>query len=677
MTSATCDIRNIGILAGLDAGKATVAERLQLVAADGQPREQLPDSVETQAFSAQQKEKGVAIAAAGLSWLWRNRQINLVDTPPDARLEHEMERALRVIDGAVMVLAADIGVDPEAATLWAALHEHRVPAVVFVNRMDARTADFWGVVTQLNQSLDANAVAFEVPLWEQGLFVGIVDLIHMNAYQYEGFTRTQVPIPAMMMDFVVRKRQELAESLSEFDEGLCAKCLEQETIFPEEFLAAARTAVGQMRIVPVLAGTAARNNGLQLLLDAIVDYLPAPGESGPMMATSTTSPDQPVSLRSLPEEPASALCFKVIHEPGAGRLSFVRIFSGTLRPGQQLLDSTLNAKETLQSIYRVTATGRQPLEFAAAGDVVALGGLRVSSAGHTLCDPANPIRLEDMEIPPAVVRTSFIPLAPDTFESLLAALHQITREDPANHMPEPTSSADPIPVSSTSEARLVSLMRRLTDEFGLHYVAMPLEPALRETVTNSATNTHRIQRETAHGLEFALVELRVTPVPLGPVQFQFDAIPEESPLRSFVAAVRRGVEDVMEAGPHAGHRIAGVKVEFLSGECHSLESTDSAFRDAAAQAFRNAFLAADPVLYEPFVSVEFACPDEALPLLLRQIQQRRGVVVTQRRFRKGSYKVDSVLPGRALLGYTANPDLYADGKANYSVEFLEFRPMAQ
>lgn len=675
MAISISHIRNIGILASFDAGKTTVAERLQLVAADGSPREQLPDSTETQAFSAEQREKGVAIATAGLSWGWRNHEINLVDTPGDVRLVFEMERALRVVDGVVFVLAADTGVESEAADLWSFAQQHRVPSVVFVNRMDTRGADFWNVVAQLNQSLDANAVAFEVPLWEQGVFVGIVDLVQMQAYQYEGFTRIQVPIPTMMMDFVVRKRQEMIEALSEFDDDLCQKCLAQESVFPEEIHAAARKAVAQMRMVPVLAGAASRNNGVQLLLDAIVDYLPSPEDTGTVVGIGLDAAKSTTRRTPSPEEPFSALCFKVIHEPSLGRLSFLRVFSGSLQPGQMVMDSTIRTTEKVKTVYRMTVGERQVLDYATPGDVVAVEGLRLSGAGHTISAPDSPILLEDLEVPPAIVRTHVKPLAAPSDEVVLQALRRLALEDPATNVGTYDPVSHQVTVAATSESRLQSSIQRLSDEFSIPFDSTPFEPCFRETISGEATSSYRYEAETANGLEFAEVRLAVHSIPLGPLDFRVDAISPDSPLFAFVAAVRRGVEDAMASGPLLGHRIAGVRVDFLGGEARGIDSNDTAFRLAAQQAFRSAFEKAEPYLVEPYVSMEFACPDEHLPLLIDQLKTRQGIVLSNRRFRKGSQKVEAELPLRTIVGHSANQQMFVGGRANYSVEFLEFRPM--
>jgi elongation factor G len=665
--------RNIGIAAHIDAGKTTVTERILFLAGVTRRIGEVHDGRATMDFMQQEQERGITIASAAISCSWRDCHINIIDTPGHVDFTLEVERSLRVLDGMVAVFCAVGGVEPQSETVWSQADLHRVPRVAFVNKMDRPGADFDATVRDMREVLDANAVPYQVPIIEDEAFQGVVDLVEMRAFLYEGFERTEVAIPAAMEPAVAAARQQLLEALAEFDDALMERYLEGQDVSPEMIRAATRQAVGRLLIIPVLTGAAYRNSGVQLLLDAVVDYLPSPLEVGAVVGTDPDRPRKTHSRLPSPGEPFAALAFKIIHDPYVGQQTFARIYSGRVSRGDTLWNATRSIKERVGRILQIKADARVELPSAEAGSIVAFIGLKKAATGDTLCDPRQPLLLESIVVPQSVVSQRVRVNDQKEQEKLVRSLGRLTLEDPSfalRHDPE----THEVVLGGMGELHLEVIVDRLRTEFGVICQVDTPSVAYREALGKPIEVEHRHVKQTGGRGQYAHVVIAFEPNP----DHRFElvtkvrggAVPAE-----FFRAIEKGLRDTMEQGILAGYPVLGVTATLLDGSAHEVDSSDLAFRAAGAACFREALRRGDSYLLEPVMKVEIATPDEHIGEIVGYLGAHRGKVLAMRRFRKGSQKINALVPLSEMFGFATPLRTMSSGRANFAMEFQSYQPV--
>ncbi len=664
------DVRNIGIAAHIDAGKTTVTERVLFLTGLTRQVGEVHDGKATMDFMQQEQERGITIASAAITCHWKNHRINVIDTPGHVDFTLEVERSLRVLDGMVAVFCAVGGVEPQSETVWSQADLHRVPRIAFLNKMDRPGADFWSAVGQMREMLDANAVAIQVPIMRNDTFWGVVDLVDMIAFKYDGFDREEIPIPADLQEFVDEKRIVLLEALSEFDDELMSRYLEGRTISADEMRPSLRSAVSRMLIVPVLAGAAYKNSGVQLLLDAIVDYLPSPIDAGAVVGTDLEDPTKTHSRLPSAAEPFAALAFKIIHDPYVGQQTFVRIYSGTVHSGDTILNTTLDIKERVGRIMRIRAKEREEMSSAEAGEIVALVGMKKTTTGNTLCAVDAPLLLETIVVPKTVISTRVMGKSQKEQERLARALQRLGLEDPSFTVDHDSETSDFI-IGGMGELHLEVIVDRLRTEFNVECEVGRPSVSYREAMGHAVEINHKHQKQTGGHGQFAHVIIQFEPYPEGDYLFE-EKVRGGSVPREYFPSVERGIREAMEKGVLAGYPVTGVKATLIDGTFHAVDSSDMAFKAAASAAFRKAMLKGGPRILEPIMKIEIATPDDHIGDIVGDLAQRRGKVLAMRRFRKGSQKINGIVPLAEMFGYSTPLRSMSSGRANFSMEFKQY-----
>ena len=671
--SSLSQTRNIGIAAHIDAGKTTVTERILFLAGVIRKTGEVHHGQATMDFMKQEQERGITIASAAISCSWRDHRINLIDTPGHVDFTIEVERALRVLDGMVAVFCAVGGVEPQSEKVWSQADLHRVPRIAFVNKMDRAGADFHGTIQSMRDVLDANAVAYQYPLMDNDVFTGVVDLVDMTAWGYEGYERDEMPIPEDVAPAARAARQELLEALAEFDDDLMEAYLEGAEISPEEIRRVTRDAVGRMLIVPAFAGAAFKNSGVQLLLDAVVDYLPSPVEAGAVVGIEIDDPAKSHSRYPRPTDPFSALAFKIIHDPYVGQQTFIRIYSGRIESGDSVLNSTVGHRERIGRIMRIRARERQEMTSAEAGDIVALVGLKKTTTGNTLCDASAPLLLESIPIPEAVIRVRVRGRTQKEQEKLAKGVSRLAMEDPSFTVAHDEETKDLV-LGGMGELHLEVLVDRLRTEFSVDCDVGVPSVAYREAISRAVKAEYRHVKQTGGHGQFAHVVIAFEPSKDEGLSFESrirgGAVPRE-----FHASIKRGIEDAMANGVLAGYPIMGVNAVLVDGAAHTVDSSDMAFRAAASRCFKKATATANPRILEPIMKVEIATPDEYIGDIVGDLGSRRGKVSSMRRFRKGSQKIEALVPMGEMFGYATPLRSMSSGRANFAMEFHSYLPV--
>jgi len=664
------DVRNIGIAAHIDAGKTTVSERVLFLTGLTRKVGEVHDGKATMDFMQQEQERGITIASAAITCHWKSHRINIIDTPGHVDFTLEVERSLRVLDGMVAVFCAVGGVEPQSETVWSQADLHRVPRIAFLNKMDRPGADFWSAVGQMRTMLDANAVAIQVPIMRNDTFWGVVDLVDMIAYKYDGFEREEIPIPADLTEFVDEKRTVLLEALSEFDDELMSRYLEGRAITNDEIRPSLRSAVNRMLIVPVLAGAAYKNSGVQLLLDAIVDYLPSPIDAGAVVGTDLDDPTKTHSRTPSPAEPFAALAFKIIHDPYVGQQTFVRVYSGTVHSGDTILNTTLNIKERVGRIMRIRAKEREEMSSAEAGEIVALVGMKKTTTGNTLCAVDAPLLLETILVPKTVISIRVTGKSQKEQERLARALQRLGLEDPSFTVDHDSETSDFI-IGGMGELHLEVIVDRLRTEFQVECAVGRPSVSYREAMGRAVEINHKHQKQTGGHGQFAHVIIQFEPYEEGDFLFE-EKVRGGSVPREYFPSIERGIREVMGKGVLAGYPVTGVKATLMDGTFHAVDSSDMAFKSAASAAFRKAMLKGSPRILEPIMKIEIATPDDHIGDIVGDLAQRRGKVLAMRRFRKGSQKINGIVPLAEMFGYSTPLRSMSSGRANFSMEFKQY-----
>ena len=671
MTQSISKLRNIGIAAHIDAGKTTVSERILFFTGVNRKVGETHDGQATMDFMKQEQERGITIASAAITAHWNGYQINLIDTPGHVDFTVEVERSLRVIDGMVAVFCAVGGVEPQSETVWNQADKYRVPRIAFVNKMDRTGADFNEVVNQMHKYLGANVVPLHLPIGSEASFEGMVDLVQMNSVRFIEKERIVGPIPEHMMEQAQEARRNLIEKVADLDDEIAELYLEDAEIPTEKLMSAIRKATIKLMMVPVLCGAAYKNKGIQLLLDAIVDYLPSPNDLGAVIAHDPNNEEKTYRRNPSENEPFSALAFKLINDPYVGQQTFIRIFSGKLVNGMSVYNTNRMKSERVGRIFRIKAKEREEINEAGAGEIVALVGMKYTKTGETLCDEnQQPILLESINIPPAVIEMKVNLDDKKNRSKLSEALAKLCNEDPSFHAHFDEETEETI-IAGMGELHLEIIVDRLKEEFKVPVTVGAPSVSFRETITAPFECNYRFVKQTGGKGQFAHTVIRFEPNPGNGFEFvdltKGGVIPKE-----FIPSVQKGLAAAMNKGPFAGYPVVDVKCVLVDGSSHPVDSSDMAFQLCAQMCFKQAFMKASPVLLEPVMKVEINTPDDYIGNVTGDINKRRGRIENMRRFRKGSQKLDAFVPLVEMFGYATALRNLTSGRANYSMEFHQY-----
>ena len=667
------NLRNIGIAAHIDAGKTTVTERILFFTGTTRKMGEVHDGQATMDFMKQEQERGITIASAAISCHWKDSQINLIDTPGHVDFTVEVERSLRVIDGMIAVFCAVGGVEPQSETVWNQADRYRVPRIAFINKMDRTGADFAQVVGQMNKYLDANAVPFNLPIGAEEKFEGIIDLIEQKAYIFRDFEQIEMEIPEEYKGKAKEARAWIVEKLAEFNEETMKLFFEEKEVPSKLLKKAARAAVLKMLVTPVFCGAAYKNKGVQMLLDAVVDYLPSPIDIGAVVGTDIDDPEKSHSRHPSSKEPFSALAFKLIHDPFVGQQTFTRIFSGTLHSGMQILNSTKGKPERIGRIFRIHAKERVEISEAGPGDIVALIGLKLTKTGDTLCDIKNPLFLENIHIPPSVIELKISPAKRADQSKLGEALNKLMNEDPSFNVRYDDETEETI-IAGMGELHLEIIIDRLKYEFNVDAIVGEPSVAFRETITTEKEHRYKHSKQTGGRGQFADVQMRIEPNEGKGYEF-IDKVKGGNIPAEFIQSVNKGILKTLEKGILAGYPVVDVKVVLLDGSHHPVDSSDMAFQTCASICFKEAFMKANPILLEPMMKIEVNTPDDYIGEVSGNLNRRRGKIEAMRRYRKGAQKIDGFVPLKEMFGYATQLRNISSGRANYSMEFHSYTPL--
>ncbi len=668
-------LRNIGIAAHIDAGKTTVTERILFFTGVNRKMGEVHDGEATMDFMKQEQERGITIASAAITTSWKGSQINIIDTPGHVDFTVEVERSLRVIDGMIAVFCAVGGVEPQSETVWNQADRYRVPRIAFINKMDRTGADFNDVVTQMNKYLDANAVTFHIPIGAEDNFTGIIDVIEQKAYEFEGQERKEIDIPADYVEKCRVARETLVEKIAEFDDDVMGMYLEGQDVPSEKLKYVAREATLKLLITPVFCGAAYKNKGIQLLLDAVVDYLPSPIDVGAVVGTDVDDEEKSHTRNPSVKDPFSGLAFKLIHDPYVGQQTFVRIFSGELKSGMQVMNTTKNKPERIGRILKIHAKDREEVSSAGPGDIIALIGMKFTKTGDTLSDPKHPIHLESIHIPPTVIELKIVPKNRKDQSKLGEALGKLANEDPSFTVRFDDETEETV-ISGMGELHLEIIVDRLKHEFAVEVEVGEPAVAFRETITNEVESNYKHSKQTGGKGQYAHTVIRIEPNEGNGYEFvdktKGGAIPGE-----FVPSVNKGIQKTLIKGILAGFPVVDVKAVLLDGSHHPVDSSDMAFQTCASICFKNGFMKANPILLEPVMKIEINTPDEYIGNVVGDLNKRRGKIEAMRRHRKGAQKVLGFVPLMEMFGYATQLRNISSGRANYSMEFFKYLPLTK
>ncbi len=660
-------MRNIGIMAHIDAGKTTTSERILFYTGKTRKPGEVHDGDATMDWMAQEQERGITITSAATTTQWRDCRINLIDTPGHVDFTVEVERSLRVLDGAVAVFCAKGGVEPQSETVWRQADKYGVPRIAFVNKMDINGADFNRVVKMLDERLHANPLPLALPIGQEDTFRGIIDVIHDHALMYKdgdlGKNFDIIPVPDEYREKTDMARMAIVESCAEHDDTLLEKYFAGEEITPEELISVIRKATIAMDIVPVLCGSSYRNKGVQLLLDAIVDYLPSPLD----VAHVEGEWREKKEIRKTDDkEPLAGLAFKIMVDPFVGKLAFYRIYSGVLKSGTMIFNAIKGKKERIGRILRMHANEREEIEEAYAGDIIALVGLKEISTGDTLCDIAHPIILEKMEFPDPVIRVAIEPKTKIGQEKMGIALSKLADEDPSFRTYTDIETGQTI-IAGMGELHLEIIVDRLLREFKVEANVGKPQVAYRETFKNSAKAEGKFIRQSGGKGQYGHVVIEVTPLEPGSGIIFEDKTVGGSVPKEYIKPVEEGIRDAARGGVLAGYELVDFKVELVDGSSHEVDSSEMAFKIAASMALKSAAEKAKATLLEPMMAVDITAPDEYLGDVLGTISSRRGSIKNIED-RKGSKVVSADVPLSEMFGYATNLRSATQGRGAYSMQ---------
>ncbi|SMC46968.1 elongation factor G [Papillibacter cinnamivorans] len=660
--------RNIGIMAHIDAGKTTTTERILYYTGVNYKMGEVHDGNATMDWMEQEQERGITITSAATTCHWKNHRINIIDTPGHVDFTVEVERSLRVLDGSVTVMCAKGGVEPQSETVWRQADHYHVPRLVYVNKMDIMGADFFNVLRMIEERLKCNAVPIQLPIGSEDTFKGIIDLVEMKAdiyYDDLGKDMRVEEIPADMKELAEEYHIKLLEAVSDFDDEIMEKYLEGETVPMDSVRKAIRAATVAVKMIPVTCGSSYKNKGVQKLLDAVVDYLPSPLDVPDIKGVDPETGEED-SRPSDDSAPFSALAFKIMTDPYVGRLSFFRVYSGTLTTGSSVLNSTKGHRERFGRILQMHANHREDIDIVYSGDIAAAVGLKNTTTGDTLCDEKHPIILESMEFPEPVIRVAIEPKTKAGQEKMGIALMKLAEEDPTFKTYTDEETGQTI-IAGMGELHLEIIVDRLLREFKVEANVGKPQVAYKETIRKSADVDNKYARQSGGKGQYGHVKIIAEPNESGK-GYEFinkvvgGAIPKE-----FIPAVDQGIQGAMQAGVLAGYPVVDVKVTLYDGSYHEVDSSEMAFKIAASMAFKEACRKADPVLLEPIMKVSVIVPEEYMGDVIGDLNSRRGQIQGMEA-RTGAQQIDAFVPLSEMFGYATDLRSRTQGRGQYSME---------
>ncbi len=664
--------RNIGIMAHIDAGKTTTTERILFYTGVNYKLGETHEGTATMDWMEEEQERGITITSAATTCFWRDTRINIIDTPGHVDFTAEVERSLRVLDGCVTVLCAKGGVEPQSETVWRQADHYHVPRMIYVNKMDITGADFFHVLDMVRDRLKCNAVPIQLPIGSEESFVGIVDLVDMNSriyYDDLGKDQRIEPIPDDMMSLAQEYRDKLLEAISDFDDEVMELYLGGEDVPADKIRAVIRKATCDVKMVPVTCGTSYKNKGVQKLLDAIVDYMPSPLDI-PAIEGIHPKTDETETRRASDDEPFSALAFKIMTDPYVGRLSFFRVYSGTLETGKTVMNSTKGQRERLGRILLMHANHREDIDQVYSGDIAAAVGLKNTTTGDTLCDEKHQIILESMEFPEPVIRVAIEPKTKAGQEKMAIALQKLAEEDPTFKTYTDEETGQTI-IAGMGELHLEIIVDRLLREFKVEANVGKPQVSYKETIRRSATVDTRYVRQTGGKGQYAHVKLMIEPNETGK-GYEFvnkvtgGAIPKE-----FIPCIDQGIQGAMLSGVLAGFQVVDVKATVLDGSFHEVDSSELSFKICGSMAFKEACMKAAPTLLEPIMKVVVTCPEEYMGDVMGDINSRRGQI-SGSDIRNGAATIECKVPLSTMFGYATDLRSKTQGRATYVMEPSHF-----
>lgn len=660
--------RNIGIIAHIDAGKTTTTERILYYTGVVHKMGEVHEGAATMDWMEQEKERGITITSAATTCHWKGDRINIIDTPGHVDFTVEVERSLKVLDGAVTVLSAKSGVEPQSETVWRQAERYNVPRMVYVNKMDIVGSDYYNVIQMMIDRLNAHPVPVQIPIGAEDNFKGIIDLIKMKAVVYEeDYTKEPdaIEIPAEYKEKAEEYRQKMLDAVAETDDDLMMKYLEGEELTEEEIKAAIRKATVECRICPVVCGSSYKDKGIQPLLDAVVDYMPSPLDIPPIKGVNPDTNEED-ERKADDKEPFAALAFKIMADPFVGKLAFFRVYSGTLNAGSYVYNSTKGKKERIGRILQMHANHRKEIETVYSGDIAAAVGLKDTTTGDTLCDENQPIILESMEFPDPVISVAVEPKTKADQEKMAIALQKLAEEDPTFRVRTDQETGQTI-ISGMGELHLDIIVDRMSREFKVACQVGKPQVAYRETIRKDVKSEGKFVRQSGGKGQYGHCWLELIPQEAG-TGFSFEskivggAIPKE-----YIAPIEAGVKEAMENGVVAGYPMVDIKAVVYDGSYHEVDSSEMAFKIAGSMAFRAGALKANPVLLEPYVKVEVTVPEEYMGDVIGDLNSRRGRIEGMEP-RNGVQVIDAFVPLSEMFGYATDLRSKTQGRGNYSME---------
>ena len=660
--------RNIGIMAHIDAGKTTTTERILYYTGVNYKLGETHEGTATMDWMEQEQERGITITSAATTCFWKNHRINIIDTPGHVDFTVEVERSLRVLDGSVTVMCAKGGVEPQSETVWRQADHYHVPRMIYVNKMDIMGADFYNVLRMIDERLKCNAVPIQLPIGKEAEFRGIIDLVEMNAdvyYDEMGKDMRVEEIPEDMRELAEEYREKLLDAVSMFDDEIMEMYLEGKEIPTAKIRAAIRKATVAVEMIPVVCGTSYRNKGVQKLLDAIVDYMPAPTDI-PAIEGINPKTDEEDKREPSDDEPFSALAFKIMTDPYVGRLSFFRVYSGTLNTGSSVLNSTKNVRERMGRILQMHANHREDIETVYSGDIAAALGLKNTTTGDTLCDEKHPIILESMEFPEPVIRVAIEPKTKAGQEKMGIALMKLAEEDPTFKTYTDEETGQTI-IAGMGELHLEIIVDRLLREFKVEANVGAPQVAYKETITKAVDQDTKYARQSGGKGQYGHVKIHVEPNESGKGYEFVNATVGGSVPKEYIPAVDAGIQGAMLAGVLAGYPVVDVKVTLYDGSYHEVDSSEMAFKIAGSMAFKEACQKAGPTLLEPIMKVSVIVPDEYMGDVIGDLNSRRGQIQGFEA-RSGAQQIDAFVPLAEMFGYATDLRSRTQGRGQYTME---------
>ncbi len=668
-------VRNIGIMAHIDAGKTTTTERILYYTGINYKIGEVHEGTATMDWMVQEQERGITITSAATTCFWRDYRINIIDTPGHVDFTIEVERSLRVLDGAVAVFCAVGGVEPQSETVWRQADKYRVPRIGFINKMDRVGAEFERVVQEIRDKLRAKPLIVQLPIGSEEKFIGVIDLVENRALIWDddrlGSNYRVDEIPADLRAAATVQREKLVEALADHDDRIMELYLEGKTPEPEQIRAAIRAATLRIEAIPVLMGTAFRNKGVQPMLDAVIDYLPSPLDLPPVTGKHGDAIEE---RWPRDDAPFAALAFKIMTDPYIGTLTFLRVYSGRLESGSSVLNSTRGRRERIGRLVKMHANKREEISEVLAGDICAVG-LRDTNTGDTLCDPGQPIVLEAIEFPAPVIQIAIEPKTKADQERLGEALQKLAKEDPSFRVSVNRETAQTL-IAGMGELHLEIIVDRMLREFKVDANVGKPQVAYRETIRRAAEAEGRFVRQTGGHGQFGVVELRIEPLAKG-TGFEFsDDTKGGTVPRNFIPSIEAGIKEAMETGILAGYPMVDLKASLLDGKYHEVDSSELAFKIAGSIAFKECCQKASPVLLEPVMDVEVVTPQEFMGEVIGDLNSRRGKI-TEMENRAGAQVIEARVPLANMFGYATRLRSITQGRANYTMQFALYEPVPQ